>query len=236
MVIWYNAMGNLRIISKQPVVFEDRAEAGRLLGIELKSYRGQNAVVLGIPRGGIIVAREIAKEIDGDLDIVLSRKLRTPGQPELAMGAVTEDGKQFINETIVREFSIDKSAIENEKNQEMNEIARRRTLIRKVYPKIPLNKRLVIITDDGVATGATTQAAIWAVRQEKPQYLVAAIPVGTEETIKHLGQDVDEMVCLCTPPYFMAVGQFYSFFEQVEDNDVIKVLSDIKANATHGGN
>lgn len=218
-------MGKIRILSKGSQVFEGREEAGRLLGKELTGYRGKHAVVTGIPCGGIIIAREIAQELEAELDIVLSRKLRTPGQPELAMGSVAEDGRIFLNNTIVREFGIDNASIEREKKLQLDEIARRSTLIRKVYSKIPLIGRIVIITDDGVATGATTQAAIWAVRQEKPQYLIAAIPVGSEDTVIRLANDVDEMVCLCTPPFFAAVGQFYRYFEQVEDGDVLKILA-----------
>jgi len=217
-------MGKIRIISKSPRVFQDREEAGRLLGHELADYRGKKAVVTGVLRGGIIVAREVARELDAELDVVLSRKLRTPGQPELAMGSIGEDGQVFLNDAVVREFGIDKASIDQEKAHQLEEIARRRALIRRVFTKIPLTGRIVIITDDGVATGATTQAAIWAVCQEKPQYVLAAIPVGSEDSIARLADDVDEMVCLCTPPFFAAVGQFYRYFEQVDDEDVLNIL------------
>lgn len=218
-------MGKIRIISRNAQVFHNREEAGRLLGRELHDYRSKHAVVVGIPRGGIVVAREIAIEIEAEMDIILSRKLRTPGQPELAMGSVAEDGRVFLNDTVIREFSIGAAEIDTEKSVQMDEIIRRSTLTRRLYEKIPLTGRIVIITDDGVATGATTQAAIWAVRQEKPQYLIAAVPVGSEDSITRLAGDVDEMVCLCTPPFFMAVGQFYNIFEQVEDEDVLKILA-----------
>ena len=219
-------MGKFRIISYESQRFKDRQEAGQLLADELAEYRRRGVVVLGIPRGGIIVARELARQLDADLDIVLSRKLRTPGHWELAMGSVSEDGKLFLNETVVKELGIKQAFIEKEKVVQMAEIARRTELIRGVLPKVPLKDRLVIVTDDGVATGATTQAALWSVRQEHPQKLIAAIPVGPEDTVKRLTESVDEMLCLRSPPLFVAVGQFYIRFEQVEDEDVLKVLKE----------
>ncbi|MDP2932280.1 MAG: phosphoribosyltransferase family protein [Chloroflexota bacterium] len=219
-------MSKLRIVSFSSEPFRDRREAGQLLGRELAALRGQRAVVLGIPRGGIIVARELARALDADLDIVLAHKLRTPGHPELAMGAVAEGGRLFLNESVVEGMSVNKAYIEQEKAEQMAEMARRTALIRRVLPKIPLKGRLAIVTDDGVATGATTQAALWAVRQEQPGRLIAALPVGAEATVRRLAEDVDEMVCLRTPPLFAAVGQFYLRFEPVEDDEVLSVLAE----------
>ncbi|MBI2830589.1 MAG: phosphoribosyltransferase [Chloroflexi bacterium] len=217
-------MGKLRIISYSGKAFRDRQEAGQLLAQELAELKGQGVVVLGIPRGGIVVARELALGVAGDLDIVLSRKLRTPGYPELAMGSVDEDGHVYINDEVMRQLPAGKEAIEREKEFQMREIKRRTELIRQVLPKMPLKDRIVVITDDGVATGATTQAAIWSARHEEPGKLIATIPVGAEETIRRLADDVDEMVCLRCPPFFAAVGQFYLRFGQVEDEDVLKIL------------
>lgn len=219
-------MGKLRIISFSPELFRDRQEAGRLLASQLQEIKGQKAVVLGIPRGGIVVARELAQALDAELDIVLSRKLRTPGHWELAMGSVAEDGKIFLNETVIQELNISKALIEQERQVQLAEIARRAALIRQVRPKVPLAGRVVVVTDDGVATGATTQAALWTVREEKPLKLIAAMPVGSHDTIVRLSKDVDEMVCLRTPPSFFAVGQFYSNFQQVEDEDVVAILKE----------
>lgn len=217
-------MAKLRIVSHSDEPFRDRQEAGQLLGRELNNLRGQKAVVLGIPRGGIIVARELARALEADLDIVLSHKLRTPGHPELAMGSVAEDGKLFLNEMVIRELSVDRAYIQQEKAQQLMEIARRSKLIRKIQPKVPLEGRLVIVTDDGVATGATTQAALWAVRGENPKKLIAAVPVSSEETIGRLAEDVDEIICLRAPPFFAAVGQFYTQFDPIEDEEVLKIL------------
>lgn len=219
-------MGKLRILSHSDELFRDRREAGQLLAKELIDLKGQDAVVLGIPRGGVVIGRELARGLDAELDIVLSRKLRTPGQPELAMGSVSEDGRVFLNDMVVVSFGITQAEIEREKADQMTEMARRNTLFRNARPRVPLAGRIVIVTDDGVATGATTQAAFWSVRQEKPQKLIAAIPVGSGETIRRLAEDVDEMVCLQTPPYFAAVGQFYERFEQVTDEEVLEILKE----------
>lgn len=217
-------MSKLRIISNSSQSFRDRQEAGRLLAQELLDLRGRKVVVLGIPRGGIIVARELARALGAELDIVLSRKLRTPGYPELAMGSVAEGGEVFLNDSVVQEVGVSQSQIQQEKAVQLAEIARRRELIRKVRPKVPLKGKTVIVTDDGVATGATLQAALWSARQEQPESLIAAVPVGSEDTVRRLSADTDEMVCLRAPPFFSAVGQFYIRFDQVEDEDVLKIL------------
>ncbi len=219
-------MGKLRIVSYSDEPFRDRQEAGQLLAHELQEWRGQGAVALGIPRGGIVVARELAQALDAELDIVLSRKLRTPGHTELAMGSVAEDGKLFLNESVIREMRVERPYIQQERTRQLAEIARRRQLVREVRPKMPLEGKVVIVTDDGVATGATFQAALWAVRQEHPKTLIAAIPVGSEESVRMLARDADETICLRAPPFFAAVGQFYMRFSQVEDEDVLAILKE----------
>lgn len=214
----------LRILSQNHAPFQDRTEAGRLLAAELSAYRDKNPVILGIPRGGIIVAREIAHALSGELDIVLAHKLGTPGEPELAMGSIAEDGKLFLNENVTEMMGISAEIIEAERKRQLAAIKHRAEVIRRVRPKIPLKGRLVIVTDDGVATGATTQAALWAVRMEQPLRLITAIPVGPEDTIRRLSDLSDEMVCLWTPPMFAAVGQFYERFYPVEDEDMLRIL------------
>ena len=219
-------MGKLSILSHGSEPFRDRREAGRLLAQQLSGYRGQKTVVLGILRGGIIVAQEIAHALLADLDIVLAHKLRTPGHAELAMGSVAEDGRLFLNEEVVRELDVGEAYIRQEKTRQMAEIRRRTELFRRVHPKVPLAGRIVIVTDDGIATGATTQAAFWAVRLENPEKLIAALPVGPEDTVRRLAEDVDEMLCLRIPPVFAAVGQFYVRFEPVEDEEVLQILKE----------
>jgi predicted phosphoribosyltransferase len=219
-------MGKWRILSHSSEQFRDRQEAGRLLARELREYQGQNAVTLGIPRGGIVVARELARAIDAELDVVLAHKLRTPGHAELAMGSIAEDGKLFLNEGVVRELGVAETYVQQEKRRQLAEIRRRVELIRQVRPKVPLRGRIVIVTDDGVATGATTQAALWAVRLEHPSKLVVALPVGPEDTVMRLAEDADEMICLRAPPLFAAVGQFYMRFQPVEDDELLQILQE----------
>ena len=214
----------LRILSHSHTSFKDRTEAGQLLAVELSVYRSKKPVVLGIPRGGIIVAREIAHALDGELDIVLAHKLGTPGQQELAMGSIAEDGKLFLNENITGMMSISSDYIESERKRQLAAIKLRAEMVRRIRPKIPLKGRIVIVTDDGIATGATTQAALWAVRMEEPERLITAIPVGPEDTVRRISELADEMLCLRTPPSFAAVGQFYERFYPVEDEDMFRIL------------
>jgi predicted phosphoribosyltransferase len=217
-------MKAVRIVSQSDEMFIDRVEAGKLLGQELKKLKGKNAVVLGIPRGGIIVAREIARMLDADLDIVLARKVGFPGNPELAIGSVSEDGKLFLHETLLSQMYVNEEYIQQEKAHQLAEVSRRISRYRRILPKVKLEGRPVIVTDDGLATGATMQAALWAARQEKPLKLIAALPVGPEEALR--GLDADEIVCLRAPLSFMAVGQFYLQFDQVEDEEVLEILKE----------
>ena len=218
-------MGTLRIVSDSGKPFGGRVEAGRLLAQQLQEYRGQKAVVLGIPRGGVIIAKQIAIELEADLDIVLAHKLGAPGNPELAIGAICEDGKLFIDERTSSYVGADENYIRQEKARQLKEISRRVELYRKVLAKLSLKSRIVIITDDGVATGATMQAALWAVRQEKPQKIIAALPVGPMDSLERLSEDADETICLQAPPYFAALSQFYSLFTQVEDEELLQILT-----------
>lgn len=218
----------IRIVSYRREPFHDRLEAGQLLAQELGGLAGENAVVLGIPRGGLIVAQALAKGIGADLDIVLSRKLGAPGHSELAIGALAENGEVFLNQYVVEELSVPKTYIEQEKRRQMMEIQRRSELIRGVLDKVPLIGRVVVVTDDGIATGATMQAAVWDVRREEPGKLIVAIPVASDEAVARIAQDVDELVCLRMPAFFQAVGQFYIRFDQTTDEEVLEVLKQEK--------
>lgn len=217
-------MKKAHIVLHSEEAFQGRREAACLLAEELKKFQGKNAVVLGIPRGGLLIAEEIASRIAADLDIVLSRKLGFPGNSELAIGAVSEDGHVFLNEMIAAEFGDKDSYIQQEKARQMEVITRRIAQYRNILPKAPLKGRIVIVTDDGVATGATMQAALWAVQQEKPQRLIAALPVGPADTLQKLAEDADEVICLRCPQFFAAIGQFYYDFTQVEDDEVLEIL------------
>jgi len=217
-------MGIIRLISRDDTPFADRREAGRRLAVELMALAGDRPVVLGIPRGGLAVAREIAAAMDAALDIVLSRKLRAPGNPELALGALAENGEVYLNRALIEQLNISPAYIAEEKEIQAADIAQRRRLIRAILPRVPLAGRTVIITDDGVATGATLQAALWAVRAEAPRHTIVALPVGPEETLMRLSADCDSLVCLKAPADFTAVGQFYRRFDQVEDAEVRQIL------------
>ena len=216
----------IRILTRSSSPFINREEAGKLLAGELYDYIGKNVVVVGIPRGGVVVANEIAKGLGADVDIILAHKLGAPGHEELAVGAIAEDGRLVLNRQVVEDLGVADAFIRKEKARQIAEMKRRSELLRRVHPKIPLEGKIVIITDDGVATGATVQAALWAVRAEKPEKLVAALPVGPEDTIRRLAEDADEMVCLKAPPMFAAVGQFYENFLPVDDSEVVRILGE----------
>jgi putative phosphoribosyl transferase len=221
-------MGKLQIVSHSSEPFLNRVEAGRLLGRELAPLGNQNVVILGIPRGGIIAARELALALNGRLDVILSHKLRTPGRPEVAMGAVAEGGIAFIDPEIVRLLGISVNLIEQEKALQLSELNRRAEKIRQILPKEPLEGRPVIITDDGVATGATTLTAIRAARFEGAARVILALPVGPEDSVRQLAEEADETICLRLPPDFRAVGQFYRDFEQVSDEEMLEILKEAR--------
>jgi len=205
--------------------FSSRVEAGKLLADNIKNIVSAKSIVLGIPRGGIIVANEIAKKLKLQLDIVLSRKIGAPLNPEFAIGAVSEDGNIFTDEDILRREKINKDYIERESKFQIQEIQRRIKKYRQVKEKISLKDKTVIITDDGVATGATMQAAAWSAQGDKPNKIIVALPVGPEDTLKRLKDSVDEVICLRVPDFFSAVGQFYADFPQIEDEEVLALLS-----------
>jgi len=219
-------VGICRVLAYDDTPFRDRQEAGRLLSAELRPYAGARTVVLGIPRGGVVLGHVLAGSIGADLDIVLSRKLGAPGNPELAIGAVGEDGRVFLNRDVVAWTGAMDEYIQEESRRQSQEIARRVARYRALRPKVPLEGRNVIVTDDGVATGATMQAALLAARRERPTRLIAALPVGPRDTIERLAGDVDELICLRVPSFFQAVGQFYRRFDQVEDDEVLRILEE----------
>ena len=218
--------GKVRILSQSSEPFRNRFEAGKLLAAELMEYRGKKAAILGIPRGGIIIANEIAKELSADMDIVLTHKLGAPYNSELAVGAVCEDGTHFVNESIAGYVGADKRYIAMEKERQLKEIGRKVNLYRPVLAKLHLEGRIVIATDDGVATGATMQAALWAIRKENPAKLVLVIPVGPPDSVNRLSADADETICLKSPYDFQALGRFYIDFPQVEDEELLQILEE----------
>lgn len=207
--------------------FSDRVDAGRKLAKALASYKDQHPVVLALPRGGVPVAAEIATALDAPLDLVLVRKIGAPMQPELAMGAVV-DGREPVvvrNESVIRLCGISEQEFNAARDAQLAEIERRRKkyLGGRAHPE--LKGRTAIVIDDGIATGATTRAALRALRIREPHKLVLAVPVAPTQTLKDLRNDVDEIVCLEDYEDFGAIGMFYADFTQVSDAEVIALLA-----------
>jgi putative phosphoribosyl transferase len=204
--------------------FATRAEAGRILSRELLDEKPMRPVVLAIPRGGIEVAEPLAEELSADLDVVLARKLRAPFQPELAIGAVCEDGTVVLAEGHDMVAGVTAAYLAEETATQLQEIARRRAMYRAVRPAIPLAGRHVIVTDDGIATGSTMIAALRMVRATNAAHVTAAIPVASPDRLESIRPLCDRVVCLLAPEAFLAVGQFYRSFDQVEDARVVEIL------------
>ena len=206
------------------MLFHDRDEAGWQLVERLRGSRVEKPLVLAIPRGGIEVGAAIARGLGAELDVVLSRKLRSPHQPELAIGAVTENGEVYLNHFASAMTDVGSSFIEAERRRQLDEIERRKTAIRSVRPRAEIAGRTVILTDDGIATGATMIAALKMVRAAGAREIIVAVPVGAPDRIDALRSLCDRIVCLHEPIDFWAVGQFYRHFEQVSDTRVVELL------------
>lgn len=202
--------------------FRDRTDAGRRLAAALSRYKGQKPLVLALPRGGVPVAVEIASALDGVLDLMLVRKIGVPVQPELAMGAVAEGTPPFVvrNEDVIAFSGVTPQEFESAYHHEVAEIERRRRQYIGDHRREPVAGRIVIVVDDGIATGATVKAALQAIRRQGPARLVLAVPVAPPDTIEALRPLVDEAVCLETPEPFGAIGYFYRDFSQLGDDDV----------------
>ncbi len=212
--------------------FNDREEAGWMLVERLRGETMEKPLVLAIPRGGVEVGAILARGLGAELDVVLSRKLRAPHQPELALGAVSENGEVYLNHFAKAMTDVGDAYIEAERGRQMAEIKRRRGLVRAVRPQADIAGRTVILTDDGIATGATMIAALHTVREAGAKEIVVAVPVGAPERIDAIRPLCDRVVCLLEPDAFWAIGQFYRNFEQVEDARVIELLRDFGFPAT----
>ncbi len=204
-------------------MFFDREDAARRLAERLMAYWGQNPLVLAIPRGAVRMGRIIAERLKGEFDVVLVRKLRAPQQPELAIGSVNESGWTYLAD-YAQAYGADTAYIETEKRRQLQTIARRRAQYTPIRaPRDPAG-RIVIVIDDGLATGATMISALHGLRADKPARLICAVPVAPPDTVAKVAALADEVVCLQTPEFFQAVGQFYRHFDQVEDEEVIELL------------
>ncbi len=204
-------------------MFRDRLDAASQLADKLGAYRGRKPLVLAIPRGAVPMARLIAERLDGEFDVVLVRKLRAPWQPELAIGSVDETGWTYIA-PFAASAGADAQHIEQEKRKQLETIRQRRAQYTPLRPHIDPAGRIVIVVDDGLATGATMIAALYGLRQQQPAKLICAVPVSPPDTLEQVRPLADEVLCLQTPEWFQAVGQFYRHFDQVEDEEVITLL------------
>jgi predicted phosphoribosyltransferase len=207
-------------------MFLNREDAGRQLGKELKRLQLRDPLVLAIPRGGVVTGAAIAREIDAELDVVLAHKLRSPEHPELAFGAVGENGEIYLNHHIEEVTGVTHEYLEQERARQLAEINRRKERFRAVRPAASMEGRSVILTDDGIATGSTMLVAVEVVREHAPHEIIVAVPVAPPDRLEALRSRCDRVICLEAPTAFWAVGQFYESFEQVEDEEVARALQE----------
>ena len=206
--------------------FKNRSDAGRKLAKALAGYKEQQPVILALPRGGVTVAAEVAAVLNAPLDLILVRKVGVPFQPELAMGAVVDGGAPIIvrNEDVIRLAEIDESEFKRICDSELAEIERRRQRYLGSRQRADVSGRTAIVVDDGIATGATTRAALRATRIRNPKKLVLAVPVAPTDTVAELRSEADEVICLEDHEFFGAIGTYYADFSQVSDETVIDIL------------
>jgi len=206
------------------MLFKNRREAGEKLAAQLEAYKGRKPLILAVPRGGVTVAEPVWENIGGELDLIITRKIGAPYQPELAIGAVSGDGFVMLNNNIVSRLNVPEDYINTAAEKEQNEIRRRLKIYRGNRSMPLIDNRLVVIIDDGVATGYTLLAALRSLQEKTPAKLVLAVPVGPPDTLTMLENEVDELLYLEAPVHFSAVGQFYRQFDQVSDSEVTAIL------------
>lgn len=218
-------------------MFRSRTDAGQRLAAKLAHYKDENPLVLALPRGGVPVGFEVAAALDAPLDIIVVRKLGAPGQPELGIGAVVDGDhpQSVLNEDVMRALDVSDDYLHREVAMELQEIRRRQERYRGGRPPELIAGRTVILVDDGIATGGSVRAAVRGLRRAQPKRLVLAVPVAPRETIESLRAEVDDLVCLGSPLFFHAVGQFYDDFSQTSDEEVIRLLDRARQRRKGGG-
>ncbi len=208
--------------------FTDRIDSGKRLASALHNFSSKQGIVLAIPRGGVVVGYEIAKALNLPLDVIIPRKIGAPENPELAIGAVAEDGTAILDNQLINYLGVSKEYIAIETQRQKHEIGRRLKLYRKDTSYPNLKGLDVIVVDDGIATGSTMKAALASVKNRGAASVTVAVPVGPPSTIEELNELADRVVCLYTPEYFQAIGEFYNDFSQTTDEEVIKLLQESK--------
>jgi len=206
------------------LLYNDRHEAGERLAVLLEDFSTEDSVVLGVPRGGVVVAAHVAHRLKAPMDVVISRKIGAPGNPELAVAAVTPDGEILTDPRLGGIYRPTQDYLQKAAEAERKEIQRRLALYRGNRKAIPLKDRTIIVVDDGIATGLTMAASLSWVRRQSPASVILAVPVAPPSTLRYLEGLVDRAVCPLTPASFYAVGQFYRLFEQTPDDEVIRLL------------
>lgn len=212
-------------MNQDPRPFRNREQAGRALAERLRSYANRSdVVVLALPRGGLPIGAEVAAALRAPLDVFVVRKLGTPGQPELAMGAIASGGVRVLNDDVVQMLNVTNDAIDRVAAVEQQELERRERLYRAGRPLSSIADQVVIFVDDGLATGSTMRAAVKAVRLHRPSKVVVAVPAGAAETCEDFRHEADEVVCVIAPETFNAVGAWYEEFPQISDDEVRDIL------------
>jgi putative phosphoribosyl transferase len=207
------------------MIFKDRKDAGAKLAESLKEYKeSPNVLILGLARGGVVLAAEISRILKLPFDLIMTRKIGAPFNPELAIGAITETGKGYFNESLIQALGVSKTYLEEAIQTEKKEAAKRLALYRKERPAPSLKGKIVLLVDDGIATGATMMAAALSAQNEGAKKIVVAIPAAPPDSLEFLNPAVDQIICLTPAEDFMAVSQFYEIFHQVEDAEIVTLL------------
>jgi putative phosphoribosyl transferase len=214
-------------------MFRNREDAALQLAEKLKGRDLRDPLVMAIPRGGVVTGAVLAKELSADLDVILARKLRAPGQPELAIGSISEDGRVYLNSHAEDIIDWPDEYLGQEKAHQLSEIARRKKLFRRVRPEASVAARSVIVTDDGIATGSTMIAALQVLRSRNPYEVIVAVPVAPPERLDEVRPLCDDLVCLLAPEHFWAIGQFYEDFTQVDDEQALALLRNFAYTPQH---
>ena len=208
------------------LIFRNRDEAGKKLAGALLQFKGEDVVVLGIPRGGVVVANEVARALGAPLDVVVTRKIEAPGQPEYGLGAVTQEGDVVLDSYAAESVGADPAYLEDQIRRKRQEVKERMERLRGDAPYPDLEGKVVLIVDDGIATGSSVEAAVVSIKRRRPKAVVVAAPVAPPDVVKNLSGKGVKVVCLQTPGLFFAIGEFYQDFTQVEDEKVKRILDE----------